>query len=134
MATVREEMEDLMNRVFPEGEEFWPVGRIAPSLELTETMNAVEVRLDVPGVLPEDIDIRIHGNMLTVSGHRKEEKEEKGKTYHRLERRAGAFSRTVLLPCLVKEETVEAKYRDGVLTITMPKIEEAKARKIEVET
>jgi HSP20 family protein len=134
MATVREEMEDLMNRVLPEGEEFWPFGRIAPSLDLTETMNAVEVRLDVPGVEPADIDIRIHGNMLAVSGHRKEEKEEKGKTYHRLERRAGAFSRTVLLPCPVKEETIEAKYRDGVLTITMPKIEEAKARKIEVET
>jgi HSP20 family protein len=131
MMRVREEMEDLMNRTF--GEEGWPFGRVAPSLDIAETNGAVEVRLDVPGVEPKEIDIQLNGNMLTVSGHRKEEKEEKDKTYHRVERRFGSFSRAIVLPCPVKEEAIEAKYRDGVLTITMPKTEEAKARKIEVK-
>jgi HSP20 family protein len=132
--TVREEMEDLMKRVFGEGEEVWPFGRIAPSLDLVETNQAVEVRLDVPGVEPKEIEVQLNGNVLTVSGQRKEEKEEKGKMYHRMERRAGMFSRAITLPCPVVEETIEAKYRDGVLTIIMPKTEDAKAKKIEVKT
>jgi HSP20 family protein len=131
MMTVREEMEDLMTRAF--GEESWPFRRVAPALDVAETNGTVEVRLDVPGVEPKEIDILLNGNMLTVSGHRKEEKEEKGKTLHRVERRFGSFSRSVTLPCPVKEELIEAKYRDGVLTITMPKTEEAKAKKIEVK-
>jgi len=134
MTTVREEMEDLMNRVFGAGEEMWPYFRVVPSLDLVETNQAVEVRLDVPGLEPKDIEIQLNGHVLTVSGHRKEEKEEKGKTFHRLERRSGAFSRSISLPCPVKEETIDAKYRDGVLTITMPKTEEAKSKKIEIRT
>lgn len=131
MTTVREEMEDLMTRAI--GEEGWPFGRVAPSLDVAETNGAVEVRLDVPGVEPKEIDIQLHGNMLTVGGHREEEKEEKEKTYHRVERRLGSFSRSITLPCPVKEEAIEAKYRDGVLTITMPKTEAAKGKKIEVK-
>jgi HSP20 family protein len=131
---IREEMEDLMAKLFGQGEEMWPFGRVSPSLDLAETDQAIEARLDLPGVDPKEIDIQINANMLTVSGQRKEEKEEKGKTYHRVERRAGSFSRSVSLPCAVKEEAVEAKYHDGVLTITMPKTEEAKSRKIEVKT
>jgi HSP20 family protein len=134
MTTVREEMDDLINRVFAEGEEVWPFGRIAPSLDLAETNHAIEVRLDVPGMDPKDIEIQLNGNALTVSGSRKEEKEEKGTAYHRLERRSGTFSRSISLPCAVNEEAINAKYRDGVLTITMPKTEEAKSRKIEVRT
>jgi HSP20 family protein len=127
-------MEDLMSKLFGEHEEIWPFGRISPSLDLAETDHAIEARLDLPGVDPKEIDIQINANMLTVSGQRKEEKEEKGKTYHRVERRAGSFSRSVSLPCPVKEEAVEAKCGDGVLTITMPKTEEAKSRKIAVKT
>jgi HSP20 family protein len=129
--SVREEMDELMTRAF--GEESWPFGPVAPSLDVAETNGAVEVRLDVPGVEPKEIDIQLNGNMLTVSGRRKEEKEEKDKTFHRVERRFGSFSRSITLPCPVKEEAIEAKYHDGVLTITMPKTEEAKAKKIEVK-
>jgi HSP20 family protein len=130
---IREEMEEWMSKVLGEREEIWPFGRISPSLDLAETDHAIEARLDLPGVDPKDIDIQINANMLTVSGQRKEEKEEKGKTFHRVERRSGSFSRCVSLPCAVKEENVEAKYRDGVLTITMPKTEEAKSHKIPVK-
>jgi HSP20 family protein len=131
---IRDEMEGLMAKLFGEREETWPFGRISPSLDLTETEQTIEARLDLPGVDPKEIDIQINANMLTVSGQRKEEKVEKGKTYHRVERRSGSFSRSVSLPCPVKEEAVEATYRDGVLAITMPKTEEAKSRKIPVKT
>jgi HSP20 family protein len=131
MTTVREEMEDLMTRAF--GEEGWLFGRVAPLMDVAETDGVVEVRLDVPGVEPKEIDIQLNGNVLTVSGRRKEEKEEKEKAYHRTERRFGSFSRSITLPCPVKEEAIEAKYHEGVLTITMPKTEEAKGKKIAVK-
>jgi HSP20 family protein len=127
-------MDDLMNRVLGEEVGLWPFDRMGCSLDLTETDHLIEVRLDIPGMDPKDIDIQLNGNVLTLSGRRKEEKEEKGKTYHRVERLSGRFSRSISLPCPVKEEAIDAKYRDGVLTITMPKTEEAKSKKIEVRT
>jgi HSP20 family protein len=127
-------MDDLMDRVLEEGEAMWPFSRTVPSVDLAETEGAIDVWLDVPGVDPKDIDIQLNNNLLTVSGHRKEEKEERGKAFHRVERRAGAFSRSIPLPCPVKEEAIVARYRHGVLAITMPKMEEAKAKKIEVRT
>ncbi len=105
---------------------------VAPSLDLTESEGAVEVRVDLPGIKPEEIDVKVSDNLLTVSGTRKEEKEEKGKTYHHVERYQGTFSRTVALPCCVDEGKVDAQYKDGVLTVKMPKTEAAKCRKIKV--
>jgi HSP20 family protein len=134
LTKVREEMDDLMNRVLGEGEDMWPFGRIAPSLDVAETDQAIEVWLDVPGVDPKDIEVQLNSNLLTVSGHGKEEKEEKGTTYHRVERRSGAFSRSISLPCPVKEEAIDAKCCHGVLSITMLKRKEAKTKKIEVTT
>jgi HSP20 family protein len=131
--TLREEMNDLRARLFGDGEEEWFAGAIAPAIDVSETDTAVDVRMDVPGVTAKDIDIQINGNLLTVSGERKEEKEEKGKTFHRVERRYGNFARTVMLPCAVAESEVAAEYRDGVLTIKLPKTEESKAHKIKVK-
>jgi HSP20 family protein len=99
---------------------------------MAETDTAIEARMDVPGVTAKDIDIQISGNALTVRGERKEEKEEKGKTFHRIERRYGSFSRSVTLPCAVAESEVAAEYRDGVLTVKLPKTEESKAHKVKV--
>jgi HSP20 family protein len=130
---IREEMEDLFSRTFGEGTDLFAVDRITPSLDLAETDGALEVRMDIPGMEAKDIDIQVNANVLTVSGERKEEREEKGKTYHRVERRVGAFSRSVTLPCPVKEDAVDAQYRSGILTIKLPKTEEAKARKITVK-
>ena len=131
---LREEMEDLVSRAFGEDAKSWPSDRIVPSLDVAETNNAVEVRMDIPGMDAKDIDIQVNGNLVTISGERKEEREEKGKTYHRVERRVGRFSRTVTLPCPVKEDAVDAQYKDGSLTVKLPKIDEAKARKITVKT
>jgi HSP20 family protein len=72
--------------------------------------------------------------MLTVSGEKKEEKEEKGKTFYCSERRYGKFSRSVALPCSVQDDKTEARYRGGVVTISMPKAPEAQAKRIEVKT
>lgn len=131
---LQEEMQDLFSQVLGNGGDAWLTGGCAPSLDLSETDQAVDVRMDVPGIKSDDIDIQLNGNLLTVSGTRKEEKEEKGRTFHRLERRCGSFSRSVTLPCAVKEDKIDAQYHDGVLTISLPKCEEAKARKIKVKT
>lgn len=134
LEAVREEIQDLMARALGGDFETLPVERIVPSLDLAETDEALEVRMDIPGIDAKDFDIQVTGNLLTISGERKEEREEKGKTYHRVERRAGSFSRSVTLPCLVKEEAVDAQYRNGILTVRLPKTEEAKSRKITVKT
>jgi HSP20 family protein len=133
LENLREEMQDLVARTFGE-EGVWPLERIFPSLDLAETEAAIEVRMDIPGMEAKDIDIQVNGNLLTISGERKEEKEEKGKTFHRVERRSGSFSRTVTLPAAVKEDAVDAQYKNGILTVKLAKTEEAKARKITVKT
>jgi HSP20 family protein len=134
LGNLREEMEQLVSRTFGEDVALWPSERILPSLDLAETDGAVEVRVDIPGMEAKDIDIQVNGNLLTISGERKEEREEKGKTFHRVERRVGSFSRTVTLPCPVKEEAVDAQYKNGILTVKLPKTEEAKSKKITVKT
>ena len=128
LTSLREELDDLYDRMFG-SDEGWSGGL---ALDLSETENTVEARLDLPGVDPEAIDIQINRNLLTISGERREEEEEKGRTYYRIERRSGAFSRTITLPSEVNEDEVAAEYKDGVLRITLPKAEEAKARKIKV--
>jgi HSP20 family protein len=128
------ELEEMLADFVGTEPEAWFTGQMVPSLDLSETDAAVEVRMDLPGIKPADIDIQINGNLLTVSGERKEEKEEKGKTFHRVERRSGSFSRSVTLPCAVLEAKVDAKYDKGVLSISMPKAEEAKAHRIPVKT
>jgi len=133
LESIREEMQDLLSHTFGEEGDLLAAGRIVPSLDLAESNSSLEVRMDIPGMEAKDIDIQVNANMLTVSGERKEEREEKGKTYHRVERRVGAFSRTLTLPCPVKEDAVDAQYKNGILTIKLPKTEEAKARKITVK-
>jgi HSP20 family protein len=127
-------MEDLFSRAFGEEGGLWPSERIVPSLDLAETDGTIEVRMDIPGMEAKDIDIQVNGNLLTISGERKEEKVEKGKTYHRIERRTGSFSRSVTLPCPVKDEAVDAQYKSGILTVKLPKTEEAKSKKITVKS
>ncbi|HEY3395062.1 MAG TPA: Hsp20/alpha crystallin family protein [Lacipirellulaceae bacterium] len=132
---LREEMNDLRSRLWGGEEEGWfGAALAAPSVDLSETDTAVEVRMDLPGVKPDDIDIQVSGNILSVTGQRQEEKEEKGRTFHRVERHSGSFSRAITLPAAVNESEVAAEYRDGVLAITLPKSEQAKTRKIKVKS
>ena len=132
--SLRDEIDDLFSNFLSDAGNSWPLGQAIPPLDLTETESTVEVRVDVPGIKPGELDIQLTGNTLAINGERKEEYEDKGRTVYRVERRNGSFSRTITLPCTVKEEPVDAQYRDGVLTITLQKTEESKTRKIKVRS
>lgn len=134
LRAAREEMETLWSQLIGEPAEKLFKGRMLPSLDMSETANTIEVRVDVPGMKAEEIDVQLTNGVLTVSGERKDEKEEKGKTFHRVERRYGSFSRSMTLPSAAAEDKVEAQYKDGVLFVTLHKTEEAKSRKIKVKS
>jgi HSP20 family protein len=131
--SLREEMDDLFGRFSAEVSGEWPAGAVVPSMDLSETDGKIQVRMDLPGVKPEDVVIEIVGDQLRIRGERKEEKEEKGKTYHRVERRSGSFYRATTLPCAVDEEKADAEYSDGVLTVTLAKAAEAKTRHVKIK-
>lgn len=133
LSTLREEVDDLFGRFLPEEGKDWWAGAFLPSLDMSESPEAIELLMDLPGMKPEEVTIEIRGNMLRISGERKEEKEENEKSYHRVERRTGSFSRTVMLPCAVNENEVKAEFDKGVLEITLPKAETARTHKIEVK-
>ncbi len=101
-------------------------------LDVSENEDAYIVKASIPGVNPDDIDITLIDNVLTIKAEIKEEKEVEEAKYHLRERRFGVFSRSITLPTAVDADKVEAVYEHGVLTLTIPKAEEVKARKIEV--
>jgi HSP20 family protein len=105
------------------------------SMDVAETDHAFEVKVDLPGVNAEDVDIQIENNTLTVRGQRSEETEEKDadKQYHRVERYSGSFARSVVLPISINENETVAEFKDGVLKIQIPKADEGKARKIKIK-
>jgi HSP20 family protein len=132
-SALRQEMEDLLARMWGDHDRSWWTGYFSPCVDLAETDNAFEIRLDVPGMESKDFEVEVQGNIATIRGERKEEKEEKNKTMHRVERRYGSFSRSLTLPCNVNESEVAADYANGVLTITLPKREDAAPKKISVK-
>jgi HSP20 family protein len=132
LSTLRQEMERLFEDFTGDGGR-QGMERWAPSMDLSETPEAQVVKAELPGVDPKDVEISVSGDMLTVKGEKKEEKEEKGKTWHRVERNYGSFVRSVRLPSAVDADRITAEARDGVLTITMPKTEKAKTKRIEVK-
>lgn len=103
-----------------------------PKLDLAETDGELHVTMDVPGIRPEDLSVEVKGDILYVSGKSTEEKKEEGKHFHRVERRSGEFHRTVPLPAAVNPDAVNAELKDGVLTITLPKVQEAVTKKVAI--
>lgn len=103
-----------------------------PPLEILEDGEKITVRLELPGMKKEDFDISLHEEVLTVSGERRSETEGKEGESFRSERFFGTFSRSVTLPAAVKTDEVKAGYQDGILAITLPKAEEAKPKKIQI--
>lgn len=113
----------------------WPAEREwLPALDLSETKDKVIVKIELPGIDPKDIEVTVQGDMLTVKGERKQEREEKEEDYHRVERVYGSFCRSLRLPATAEHDKVAATYKDGILKLTIPKKEEAKAKKIEVKS
>jgi len=98
-----------------------------------ETPDAFVIDAKLPGLRPEDIEISVEDGRLTIRGERSASSEISGESSHRVERRYGGFFRSIALPSGIKDDAIEASYDDGVLTITVPKAEQAKPRRIEVK-
>jgi HSP20 family protein len=107
-------------------------GTFVPAVDVYEDEHSLTLKLEVPGLNQEDINVTLENNTLTVSGERKFEKEEKEENFHRIERRYGSFTRTFRLPNTVDSEKVEAGYDKGVLKITLAKRAEAKPKTIKI--
>jgi len=109
-------------------------GAWLPAVDVLEGKDKLTVNAEVPGFRREDLDVSVHENNLIISGERKSDEERKdGGEFHRSERFYGRFHRSISLPFSVDTSKIEARYRDGVLMITLPKSEQAKARQIEVK-
>jgi len=131
-------LRDAMDRLFEEGlvrPRTW-LAPITESLmmDIYETKDDIVVKAAVPGVKAEDIDISVTGNLLTIKGEFKEEEGVEKANYIRRERRYGSFSRSLTLPSSVDVDKAEAEFTDGILKLTLPKVEEAKPKTISVKT
>ena len=104
----------------------------SPAVDIIETQDALTLKADLPDVRIEDIDVRVENQTLTLRGNRNFEKDEAVKGYHRIERSYGEFVRSFAVPSTVDTEKVAADYKNGVLTITLPKKEAAKPRQVKV--
>ena len=122
-------VDDFFGRRFDvEGPTAWQ-----PVVDIEETPEAYLVRAELPGMRLEDIKITVADNALSIRGEKRREEEKKGTTYHRVERVYGSFERSFSLGHAVAADKIEATYRDGVLDVSIPKAEEAKAREIQIK-
>jgi HSP20 family protein len=133
LARLHDEMDDLFKSFFGG----WPSlaydRAVWPAIDVSEEEDAITVKAEVPGCKADDIDISVHGNTLTISGEKKHEEEKKEKGYYHVERSYGSFRRDLTLPSEVDAGKIAATCKDGVLTVTMPKAEKAKAVKIKIK-
>ena len=122
--------EDAFTRMFNEPQTNRPW---TPAVDIYETENDLVVKADLPDVDLKDIDVRVENQTLTIAGERKFEKEENGKGYHRLERSYGRFTRSFAVPNTFDTDKIAASFRDGVLSVSLPKKEAAKPRQVKIE-
>jgi HSP20 family protein len=104
-----------------------------PPVDVAETDTSIVVKADLPGLEAKDLDVSLRGDMLTIKGEKREEKQEKTKSYQLVERHFGSFERVVRLPAAVKADQVQASFKNGVLQIEMPKTEEAKTKSVHIK-
>ncbi|MFB0506415.1 MAG: Hsp20/alpha crystallin family protein [Thermodesulfobacteriota bacterium] len=134
LSSLRREMDRLWENFFGER----PLTRMwerewAPSLDVSETRDNFVVKAEVPGIDAKDIDISLTGDVLTIKGEKRQEKEEKEEDYHLVERSYGSFSRSVRLPAEVESNKIKASYKNGILNITLPKSEKVKAKEVKIK-
>ena len=134
---MHEEMDRIFNEFMPSASEAgsFSAGTLA-SIDLSETDDALELKADLPGMEEKDLNVTLRNGAVTISGERKYESEETKKNFYRAERAYGSFSRSVPLPCEVDEERVEAHFKNGVLTVRLPKsaTEKENQRRIDIKT
>ena len=134
---VRRPAWDLFDRFFEDVElpmRFGGETEFTPAFDVSETENELIVKAEVPGMDKKDIKINLSDGLLTITGEKHHEKKQESEKYHCFERRYGKFSRTMRLPSEVDNEKVDAVYKDGVLTITLPKSEAVKPKQIEIKS
>lgn len=131
MATLQQEMNRLFEGTFGEGPSNL-FGGWNPALDVYQDKDNITVTVELPGLNKDEIDISIHEGALIISGERKQESEKQDSETFRSERFFGRFQRSVRLPSAVNADKVTANYKDGVLTVVLPKTEEAKPRQIAV--
>jgi len=134
-----EDMSERLNRMFARpatrtnGKETMIVADWTPSVDISETDGEYLIKAELPDVKREDVKVMLEDGVLTIQGERKQEREEEGKKYHRVERSYGSFVRSFSLPDVIDEEKVKAEFRDGLLNLHLPKSEKAKPKAIEVK-
>lgn len=136
IAKLRNEMDDMFSRFM--GDVTWPFTASStppawPALDIADRENDVLVKAEVPGMDAQDIEISVHGNILSISGEKKEAHEDKKEGYYHCERTYGNFRRDITLPTEVNPDKVNAEMKNGVLTVTLPKAERAKTVKVKVK-
>lgn len=125
--------DELLPQRFFEGFFDTPLGEWKPALEIAEEEQLYRVKVELPELKREDIELKVENDVMTISGTRHDEREEKKEGYYYSERRSGSFARSFRLPKHVDEENVSAEYKDGVLTVTLPKAEVSRGRTIQVQ-
>lgn len=133
VANLRDEVDNFFNLAFArlsgsdESRDGW-----FPAVDVYEDADNLLVKAELAGLKKEDIEISLHDGFLTLSGERKQEEKVEGADVYRAERWSGRFERTITLPCRVEAEKIKATYNEGVLTVTLPKAEEAKPKQIPI--
>lgn len=134
LRTMQEEMNHLLDLAWNrESGEDLNEGMWQPPVDIYENQDAVVIKAEIPDMDQKDIEVRIENNTLTLRGERKQNTEVKKENYHRVERYYGTFQRSFTLPQTIDQDRVKASCERGVLTITLPKIEEPKPKQIKVE-
>lgn len=128
---LRRELDSMFDTFLGRGERFavaW-----TPPMDVTELENEIQIQIELPGMKADDINVSITNNIMTLSGEKKEESERRGEDFHVKERTFGSFTRSVTLPSVVNADKITARFTDGILKISLPKAEEARAKRIEVK-
>jgi HSP20 family protein len=134
ISRLRKEMDSLMNRFF--GETAFPKlvsEEWSPAVDISETKDTILIKAELPGMEAKDVNVSISGDILTIKGEKKKEKEEKDESHYYSERYYGSYERSFRLPTSVKSDKAEASFDKGVLKVKLPKVEEAKKKEIEIK-
>jgi HSP20 family protein len=129
---MQQEMNRMFDEFFGERRSELAEGSWMPVVDLSENESTILVRAELPGISQDDLELNLQDNVLTLKGEKKRETKEEKKNYHRTECCYGSFTRSFTLPAAVKQEEIMATFKDGVLKIRLPKVEEVKPKKIAI--
>lgn len=135
LVSIQDELNRLFGRTYTGVESTRPsaTGNWMPSMDVFETEDKIVATVELPGIDPADVEVEVEDSTLTITGTREFSSEVKEESYHRIERRYGSFCRSMSLPATADTEKVEAGFDKGVLTVEVPKLEKAKAKKIQIK-